>query len=103
MAKEGCNFYYKHEYPKADPNEVLNAFSIIISAIIENFDKKNMEIEEFYKELEIFEEEIGSAKNEGVINSNNLKNSLRLFQIISGKLLMQSHKITEREEDLFGS
>lgn len=62
-----------------------------------------MEIEEFYKELEIFEEEIGSAKKKGVINSNDLKNSLRLFRIISRKLLEQSHKITEREEDLFGS
>lgn len=62
-----------------------------------------MEIEEFYKELEIFEEEIGSAKKKGVINSNDLKNSLRLFRIISRKLLEQSYKITEREEDLFGS
>ena len=65
LAKEGFNFYYQQKYPEVDADEALNAFSIIVSALIENFDKKDLKITDFLHELKIFEKEITRLSADG--------------------------------------
>lgn len=101
LVKQGYNFFVNQEYPKDNADETLNAFKNIVYVLVNYFNKPNLNITDFPTELQKFENEIKSIIKEKEIKQNKVENSLKLFKLIGKRLLGESEKLAETDEDFF--
>lgn len=101
LAKQGYNFFVNQKYPKDNAGKTLNAFKNIVYVLVNYFDKPNLNITDFPTELQKFENEIKSIIKEKEIKQNKVENSLKLFKLIGKRLLGESDKLAETDEDFF--
>jgi len=101
LVRQGYNLFIGNEYPRDDENDTLNAFNIFVYVLINDFGRSSLSRNNVLVELEIFEAEIGRIIETGRINTNEVENSLRLFKAVGRRLLEESYKITEEEEEFF--